>query len=434
MAILAECPICHRKQTTKKKVCKCGQDLDKAKKSKRVRYWISYRLPNGQQRRESVASFEGLNPHSIEDARDAESKRKVQRREKRIFEMLPGENLTFAELAEWYLNLDSVKQLATHQRVEGCIYNFNKVFGNQIVSTIKPVNLESYQSKREAEGKAPATIDMELVLAQAMVTKGFDNDKVDGRSLKAFRKLKKKLTKGANARKRTMTLEEYLLLTTGKHEVKWKLRSKEKQKVKDISPSHLKAILIVAFHTGMRRGELLTLRWSYIDRENKMIRFPSALTKEGKKKRIPKDSALRKNIPINYHVEKALSALPRALHHDYVFTYLGKPISKLRRSFENACKNAGIPYGRKVENGLTFHDIRASFDTNMDRAGVRESSRKIILGHTLEGMDAHYIRSEDEDLNEAMEKYTSWFDDQLSNVDHSVDQVLFSGESKKLSY
>jgi hypothetical protein len=40
MAILAECPICHRKQATKNKVCKCSENLDKAKKSKRVKYWI----------------------------------------------------------------------------------------------------------------------------------------------------------------------------------------------------------------------------------------------------------------------------------------------------------------------------------------------------------------------------------------------------------
>ena len=31
MAILAECPICHEKQSVKRKVCKCGEDLDKAK-------------------------------------------------------------------------------------------------------------------------------------------------------------------------------------------------------------------------------------------------------------------------------------------------------------------------------------------------------------------------------------------------------------------
>ena len=74
MSILAECPICRKKQTTKKKMCSCGEDLDKAKRSNRVRYWISYRLPNKKQRRE----FAGK---SIEEAKIAEGKRRTQKYE-----------------------------------------------------------------------------------------------------------------------------------------------------------------------------------------------------------------------------------------------------------------------------------------------------------------------------------------------------------------
>jgi len=61
-SILAECPLCHKKQATKNKSCKCGLNLDDAKKSKKIRYWISFRMPDGKQRRESVATFENLNP------------------------------------------------------------------------------------------------------------------------------------------------------------------------------------------------------------------------------------------------------------------------------------------------------------------------------------------------------------------------------------
>ena len=81
MAILAECPICHKKQKVTNKKCwnektkrGCGADLDKAKRSRRVRYWIQYRLPNGKQRKEFVGC-------SIEEARDADGKRRVQKRE-----------------------------------------------------------------------------------------------------------------------------------------------------------------------------------------------------------------------------------------------------------------------------------------------------------------------------------------------------------------
>ena len=86
-----------------------------------------------------------------------------------------------------------------------------------------------------------------------------------------------------------------------------------KEETRDISPPHLKPLLVVAFHTGMRRGELLGLNWTHIDREKGFIRLPAEITKEGK----------AKSIPINHHVDRVLTTLPRALHHDYVFTYKG---------------------------------------------------------------------------------------------------------------
>ena len=57
MAILAECPFCRRKQATKNKKCNgCGADLVALKRSKKVRYWVNYRLPNGKQKRENMGA------------------------------------------------------------------------------------------------------------------------------------------------------------------------------------------------------------------------------------------------------------------------------------------------------------------------------------------------------------------------------------------
>jgi hypothetical protein len=64
--------------------------LDEAKKKKKVRYWISYRMPDGTQRRESVGALEGLDPYSITDAKEALAKRQVQKRERKIFDILPN--------------------------------------------------------------------------------------------------------------------------------------------------------------------------------------------------------------------------------------------------------------------------------------------------------------------------------------------------------
>ena len=55
-------------------------------------------------------------------------------------------------------------------------------------------------------------------------------------------------------------------------------------------------------------------------------------------------------------------------------------------------------------------------------AGVDKVHRDLILGHSLQGMDVHYMAPDDETLKQAMDKYTRWIDDQIANVDQSVDQ------------
>jgi hypothetical protein len=81
MAILAECPACHRKASIKNKRCKCGADLDAEKKAKRVLDHIVYRM-DGKQVWKALSSFEGVKANSIEDARAVESKFVVCKRER----------------------------------------------------------------------------------------------------------------------------------------------------------------------------------------------------------------------------------------------------------------------------------------------------------------------------------------------------------------
>lgn len=392
MAILAECPLCRRKQSVRNKSCMCGNDLDRAKRNKKVKFWISYRLPGGKQRREFVG-------YSVEEARDAEGKRRSQKRENRIFDMLPESKMTFDELAKWYLKQTSVKSLSSFDRVKGALKNFNDVFGDFQLNEIRQTDLEEYQLRRKKQGRAAATIDMEIKYAQTAVTKAYDNDLIDGHCLKAFRKTKRLLQKRANVRKTTVSIKQFL-------------------KLKELASPHYKAVLTIAFNTGMRLGEIRQLRWPYIDWTKMMIRLPKEVTKEGR----------AKDIPINSHVEFALKSLPRSILSDFVITYRGKPLkykNSLKKQFQEVCKRAKIAYGRKAICGIVFHDIRRTFKTNMLLAGVDKVHRDAILGHSLRGMDAHYIVVSDDSLTRAIDQYTKWLDREVvsASVDQNVDQV-----------
>jgi len=52
----------------------------------------------------------------------------------------------------------------------------------------------------------------------------------------------------------------------------------------------------------------------------------------------------------------------------------------------------------------------------MLRAGLDKAMRDVILGHSLKGMDAYYLKPTDEDLIEAMERYTMWLDEQFAGA------------------
>lgn len=219
MAILAECPVCHTKQATKNKKCigwldkknglKCNENLDDAKKAKTIRYWIVYRIKNGKQRWEAVGAFEGLKAWSITDAKDALSKRTVEKKEKPLFDIMPESNQRFSELSEWYLGLEKVKSLAYYGILKINLDSFNAVFGDYVVNSIKSADLENYQAKRKKDGYSDSYIDQEIGAAKTVINKAFDNDLVSGDTLKAFKRVRKLLKKGSNARDRVISYSEY---------------------------------------------------------------------------------------------------------------------------------------------------------------------------------------------------------------------------------
>lgn len=51
------------------------------------------------------------------------------------------------------------------------------------------------------------------------------------------------------------------------------------------------------------------------------------------------------------------------------------------------------------------------------------------VGHSLKGMDAHYIVLSDESLKEAMDKYTEWLNKQIDDADRLLKEALNENKS-----
>jgi integrase len=389
MAIMQECPMCHKKQSAKNKKCfHCEINLDKQKKSRKVKYWVNYRLPGGKQKRELVHG-ENLSPYNIADARVFEAKRKVQKAENRILDIKKESTMTFQELSEWYLNLEKVKALSSYWLIKLSLKKFNSVFGQQKVLTIKPVDLENYQAKRAKAGKAPGTIDHEIGKTKTMILKAFDNGMVSGETLRTFKKVKKTLKKGSDVRDRILTRDEFDSLCG--HSIK-----------------HIRDILTTAYFTGMRKGEILNLTWDKIDMKNRFIHLDAADTKDKEKR----------SIPICTELYAVLKGIIRTTYDNHVFMFRGKPVNDIRTGLVKACKKAGIIYGRFEKNGFIFHDLRHTFNTNMRKAGIQESVIMAITGHSTREMFDRYNTVDREDTQKAIDRLEGF----LQSVDQTVDQ------------
>ena len=62
----------------------------------------------------------------------------------------------------------------------------------------------------------------------------------------------------------------------------------------------------------------------------------------------------------------------------------------------------------------------------MLKAGIDGIYRDKIVGHSLKGMDAHYIVPDEDDLRNAMDKFTGWADSEIANVNQTVNQNTHS--------
>ena len=124
---------------------------------------------------------------------------------------------------------------------------------------------------------------------------------------------------------------------------------------------YLLAILITALNTGMRKGEILSLRWTQI--RNGFIYLSKTKTNEGRQ------------IPINDTLNSLFQSLPRHIKSDYVFCDKdGKPYQEVKRSFNTALRKAGIEEFR-------FHDIRHSFASRLVMRGAGLKAVQELLGH-----------------------------------------------------
>ncbi len=156
----------------------------------------------------------------------------------------------------------------------------------------------------------------------------------------------------------------------------------------------LEALYVLAVHTGMRRGELLGLKWEDVDLEGSTVRVCRTLTRVENGRRLalgePKTKKSRRTVRLT---PRAVEVLRRhrarqaqkklkvgGVYQDQGLVFAGEtgslinPSNLRQRSFAPLLKRAGLPR-------ITFHDLRHTCASLLFQRNVHPKFVQELLGH-----------------------------------------------------
>lgn len=309
-------------------------------------WWIRYTGLDGRQKRESSHS----NKFSDAQSLLVDRQQAIGKGEEPEIKKIP--NYTFRELAEKYQTW--IKGRQNSAKTKGYIIGqLLSVFGDTQLKRFNTAMVDQLQTDLIKKEYRPSSNNKVLNILKHMFKKAVEWEMVDEGVLKRIRKVK--LLRDDGKRLRYLSKEECQTLT-------------------NVCDSHLKPIVITALNTGMRRGEILGLKWDeHVDLRHGFILLNK--TKNGE----------RREIPINDTLRFTLQAITRRLDIPYVFydSVTGKPYQDVKRSFKTALKKSGI-------KDFHFHDLRHTFASHLVMAGVDITTVSRLLGHKSLTMTLRY--------------------------------------------
>lgn len=272
-------------------------------------------------------------------------------------------------------------------RLDNSLGHLKKHFEGMKADKIRPIDIDSYIDERLKQGAMNGTINRELCAIRRM-----GNLAIEKELIQRFPKIKmlKEVDKDGKPSTRTGFFEHAEFLD-----------------LRNALPDYLKPVVTLAYESGMRRKEILTIKWDQVDLPKGNITLEQGTTKNDEGRIFYMSPELKEMLSELWDDRAEQEhKLP------YVFPNsqgIGR-IVDIRKAWKNALKTVGL-------EGKLLHDFRRTAVRNMVRAGIPESVAMKISGHKDRSIFERYNITNEKDLKDASKQLRKYLDQQHDDQD-----------------
>lgn len=308
-------------------------------------WWIRYKGVDGRM------NFESTGSPKLREAQTLLTIRRNAVLEGKAPEVKRIVNHTFREMSELYIEWMKVRHKSAELKGY-LIGQLQETFANLPLRRITPMIVTQFQTKYLQLGLKNSSINKKVLLLKAMIVWAVKNGMVEQDISDKLKKVE--MLKDDSKRLRFLSVEE-------------------SQALVEACDSFFRPIVIMALTTGMRKREILKLRWDKVDLEHGYILLEE--TKNGE----------LREVPIIPELLKVLGELPRHGDCPYVFpnTDTMEPYSSADKLFAKAKAKSGI-------TNFRFHDLRHTYASHLVMSGIDLTTVMHLMGHKSIKMTLRY--------------------------------------------
>ena len=329
---------------------------------------------------------------STETEVKAEARRKLKEREGQVAQGLHQgpqvERTRFEDLVEGIRQDYAMNERKSSRRMEDYITHLMTSFSHMRASAITTDKIKTYITNRQKEGAANGTINREMGALKRMFRLALQHTPP-----KVVRAPHIPMLEERNIRSGFFEHEDFLAL-------------------RGVLPDYAQVAATLAYYSGMRTGEVFSLKWTQVNWSAGKLSLRAQDTKtETPRVLYITGDLLRVLMVWKQRCDQKWPQCPWICHRG------GIRLESLKHSWRKACERVGLGKMVEVEGtkekvwvGKIPHDFRRTAVRNMVRAGVPEKIAMAISGHKTRSVFDRYNIVNEADLEQAAQSMTAYFE------------------------